>query len=66
MSLAAAEGGGLATPIRTVAVARQTSGKMGVWLVEQFTLLGLPFQNTIIVTVTMIVIAALISRMENG
>jgi hypothetical protein len=47
-------------------VARQTSGKMGVWLVEQFTLLGLPFQNTIIVTVTMIVIAALISRMENG
>jgi len=39
---------------------------MGVWLVERFMLLGLPFQNTIIVTVTMIVIGALISRMENG
>jgi hypothetical protein len=29
MSLAAAEGGGLATPIRTAAVARQTSGRIG-------------------------------------
>ena len=35
-------------------------------LVEQFTLLGLTPQNWMIVTLAMIVIAALISRMENG
>ena len=35
-------------------------------LVEQFTLLGLIPQNWMIVTLAMIVIAALISRMENG
>jgi len=39
---------------------------MGVWMAEQFTLLGLPFQNWMIVTVAMIVIAALISKIENG
>jgi hypothetical protein len=61
-----AVGGGLAIPKRTIAVDRQTSGKMGVWMAEQFVLLGLPFQNWMIVTVAMIVIAALISRMENG
>jgi hypothetical protein len=61
-----AVGGGLAIPKRTVAVDRQTSGEMGVWMAERFTLLGLPFQNWMIVTVAMIVIAALISRMENG
>jgi len=35
-------------------------------LAEQFTLLGLTPQNWMIVTLAMIVIAALISRMENG
>jgi len=39
---------------------------MGDWLAEQFTLMGLTFQNWMIVTVTLIVIAALISTMENG
>jgi hypothetical protein len=66
ISSAAAEGGGLAIPKRTVAVARQTSDKMGEWLAEQFTLVGLTFQNWMIIAGTIIVIAALISRMENG
>ena len=35
-------------------------------LIEQFTLLGLTPRNWMIVTLAMIVIAALISRMENG
>jgi hypothetical protein len=62
-----AVGGGLAIPKRTVAVDRQTSGKMGVWMADQFTtFLDLPFQNWMIVTVAMIVIAALISAIENG
>ena len=39
---------------------------MSDWLVEQFTLLGLTFQNWMIVGLAMIVIAALISRMEDG
>ena len=64
--MAVAERGGLAIPKRIVAVARQMSGRMGDWLAEQFTLLGLTFQNWMIVTVTLIVIAALISTMENG
>ena len=66
ISSAAAEGGGLAIPKRSVAVARQTSDKMGEWLAEQFTLVGLTFQNWMIIAGTIIVIAALISRMENG
>jgi len=38
---------------------------MGDWLAEQFTLMGLTLQNSMIVTATLIVIAALISTMEN-
>jgi hypothetical protein len=61
-----------AIPKRTVAVARQTSGKRycnvsgGDWLVQHFTLLGFTFQNWMVVILAMIVAAVLMARMENG
>jgi hypothetical protein len=39
---------------------------VGDWLAEHFTLLGLTFQNWMVVALAMIVAAALIARMENG
>jgi hypothetical protein len=36
------------------------------WLVQHFTLLGLTFQNWMVVTLAMIVVAVLMARIENG
>jgi hypothetical protein len=39
---------------------------VGDWLAEHFILLGLTFQNWMVVALAMIVAAVLIARMENG